>query len=432
MMTTEPIPTTEQPLPSELVDRFGSKVYSLGLRILREETEATALTKEVFQHLSQSIDQYDPERGSLKAWVMSLAHHKALARIRIKRGEASLVKEPLVAEGELQTVLDDRQVLERAYFDGYRVSQIATLTRMEAERVASAIHRGMTEVCRACETAELHPPTEDQEYAIHLEEIAAVYAVGALDKESDRNLLEDLVAAGDPFAVDTLRAMFEGLAGVAESVEQVPLPEAFEDDLQLVAAQPVVAARKRLGARKKGEKQNRYGIGIGAVTFILLCAMIGLYLSKASEARETRKMLTVAYEERDSLHAKGRYLAKLDSNLRIAVELISARGTEAVILRPTRDSSQNIHLFWSGAKRLAFLLDPQLPTTDSGITYRFWARTEKGDAVELGAVPVIKDNSPLVHVFQVPVDNPRGFVVTADSGRTGTLSSTPAYSGAVR
>jgi RNA polymerase sigma-70 factor (ECF subfamily) len=75
----------------ELYDRFASLVHGLAHRVLEDEEAANRITREVFAHIWEHPDAYDPKQGSFRSWVASLAHHRAVQRLR--RIEADLIRE---------------------------------------------------------------------------------------------------------------------------------------------------------------------------------------------------------------------------------------------------------------------------------------------------------------------------------------------------
>ena len=66
----------------ELYDRFASLVYSLAHRVLGDERAADATTREVFAHVWEHPDSYDPKQGPLRSWVATLTHRLAVQRLR--------------------------------------------------------------------------------------------------------------------------------------------------------------------------------------------------------------------------------------------------------------------------------------------------------------------------------------------------------------
>jgi RNA polymerase sigma-70 factor (ECF subfamily) len=66
----------------ELYDRFASLVHGLAHRVLDDERAADHVTREVFAHVWENPDAYDPKRGPLRSWIAELTRHFAVQRLR--------------------------------------------------------------------------------------------------------------------------------------------------------------------------------------------------------------------------------------------------------------------------------------------------------------------------------------------------------------
>jgi RNA polymerase sigma-70 factor (ECF subfamily) len=84
----------------ELYDRFASLVHGLAHRVLADEQAADRITREVFAHVWQHPDAYDPKQGPLRSWVAALTHRLAVQRLRQTETAA-------LAHGDLES-RDDR------------------------------------------------------------------------------------------------------------------------------------------------------------------------------------------------------------------------------------------------------------------------------------------------------------------------------------
>ncbi|MGP4009839.1 sigma-70 family RNA polymerase sigma factor [Streptomyces sp. 4N124] len=66
----------------ELYDRFASLVHGLAHRVLGDEHAADGITSDVFAHVWQHPEAYDPKQGPLRSWVATLTHRLAVQRLR--------------------------------------------------------------------------------------------------------------------------------------------------------------------------------------------------------------------------------------------------------------------------------------------------------------------------------------------------------------
>ncbi|MFE5405262.1 RNA polymerase sigma factor [Streptomyces sp. NPDC004596] len=72
----------------ELYDRFASLVHSLAHRVLGDERAADGVTREVFTHVWEHPDTYDPKQGPLRTWVAQVTHRLAVQRLRADESAA--------------------------------------------------------------------------------------------------------------------------------------------------------------------------------------------------------------------------------------------------------------------------------------------------------------------------------------------------------
>lgn len=132
-----------------LYDRHAALVYGLALKILASTTDAEDLTQEVFVTLRQA-STFDPARGSLAAYLITLTRSRAIDRLRARGRSRRLLEQwnvepthapaapsPLDAlalrertervRAALTTLPDSQRiVLELAYFRGLSQTEIAT------------------------------------------------------------------------------------------------------------------------------------------------------------------------------------------------------------------------------------------------------------------------------------------------------------------
>lgn len=131
-----------------LYDRYGGIVYRLALKILADPPASEDLTQEVFLALWQKKN-YDPQRGSINNFLMTMTRSRAIDRIRsqgakqrsIERWGQNLEAAPVApsplelasiserakrVKEAIQTLPENqRRVLEMAYYAGMSQSEIA-------------------------------------------------------------------------------------------------------------------------------------------------------------------------------------------------------------------------------------------------------------------------------------------------------------------
>src|SRR6516225_4088854 len=72
-------------------DRAAGQVFGLVLRVVRDPAQSEEVTQEVMLEVWRSASRFDPHRGSATAWLMTLAHRRAVDRIR--SGQAAAERE---------------------------------------------------------------------------------------------------------------------------------------------------------------------------------------------------------------------------------------------------------------------------------------------------------------------------------------------------
>jgi RNA polymerase sigma-70 factor (ECF subfamily) len=74
-----------EPALEELFRHFEQPVFGLALRILRDERAAEEATVDVFHRLWSRAATFDPERGKVPAWVLTITRSAALEALRARR-----------------------------------------------------------------------------------------------------------------------------------------------------------------------------------------------------------------------------------------------------------------------------------------------------------------------------------------------------------
>jgi RNA polymerase sigma-70 factor (ECF subfamily) len=72
----------------ELYDRFASLVHGLAHRVVGDEQAADALTRDVFVHVWEHPDSYDPAQEPLRTWLATLTSLLAVRRLRTTKTAA--------------------------------------------------------------------------------------------------------------------------------------------------------------------------------------------------------------------------------------------------------------------------------------------------------------------------------------------------------
>ncbi|WP_338892608.1 sigma-70 family RNA polymerase sigma factor [Rhodococcus sovatensis] len=127
----------------ELYDATSARVYGMVLRVLRDPGYSEETTQEVFLQIWRSAPNYDPNQGSPLAWIMTLAHRRAVDRVRSEQSGTDRE----AAYGAISHSPEHDEVLEavtqRLESDAV-IACLDTLTDTQRESVRMAYYSGWT------------------------------------------------------------------------------------------------------------------------------------------------------------------------------------------------------------------------------------------------------------------------------------------------
>ena len=129
---------------AELYDRHARVVYSLALRIVRDQRDAEEVVQDVFAQAWRQSGRYSAGRGSVIAWLMTLTKSRAVDRVRGRRArpDASSDPEPILAMAD-GTVPADEQLSMVARAGEVRAA-VDALPLLQRLAVELAFYEGLT------------------------------------------------------------------------------------------------------------------------------------------------------------------------------------------------------------------------------------------------------------------------------------------------
>jgi RNA polymerase sigma-70 factor, ECF subfamily len=122
-------------------DRCAAQVYGLVRRVVRDPAQSEEVTQEVMLEVWRTASRFDPYRGSATAWLMTMAHRRAVDRVRSGLAAAQREARAAVAETDYDVVAEEVETR----LDAQRVRRcLETLTELQRESVTLAYYGGYT------------------------------------------------------------------------------------------------------------------------------------------------------------------------------------------------------------------------------------------------------------------------------------------------
>jgi RNA polymerase sigma-70 factor (ECF subfamily) len=151
---------------AELYDLTSGRIYGVVWRVLRSADHAAEVTQEVYVEVWRQSARFDPQKGSVLAWMTTMAHRRAVDRVRSVTSEVARDERYAVAgtQRDVDHVWEDvdqkmdeervrkgmesltpiqREALTLAYFGGYTQTQVATLLKLPLGTVKTRIRDGL-------------------------------------------------------------------------------------------------------------------------------------------------------------------------------------------------------------------------------------------------------------------------------------------------
>jgi RNA polymerase sigma-70 factor (ECF subfamily) len=156
----------------DLYDRYRTMAYSIALRITTDPSLAEDVVQDAFLGVWRNASRYVEGRGSVKTWLLSIVHHRAVDAVRRRRPTTSLPEredtpppsltlpdiwaevagnleraEIAAAMATLSNV--QREAIELAYWGGLTQQEIAARTAAPLGTVKSRVRLGLLGLRRA-------------------------------------------------------------------------------------------------------------------------------------------------------------------------------------------------------------------------------------------------------------------------------------------
>jgi RNA polymerase sigma-70 factor (ECF subfamily) len=149
-----------------LYEQYGAMAFSIAYRITGDRAAAEDVVQESFLGAWRNAARYVDGRGTVRTWLLSIVHHRAIDAIRRRRPTIELpdaemgLPEPLVMPDTWTEVADgldraaiqvalgrisdvQREAIELAYFNGLTQTEIAERTGVPLGTVKGRLRLGL-------------------------------------------------------------------------------------------------------------------------------------------------------------------------------------------------------------------------------------------------------------------------------------------------
>ena len=133
----------DQAALTQLYEHFGQHVYNMAMHVLHNTAAAEEITQDIFFQLWNEPDQWDPEKGQLKSWLLVVTRYRAIDRLRREQRRPAM---NAVALDDLAHLLRGSDRVGDTQYDNGQILRdlLKALPADQRQVINLAFFRGMT------------------------------------------------------------------------------------------------------------------------------------------------------------------------------------------------------------------------------------------------------------------------------------------------
>lgn len=161
---------------AELYDRMAGKVFGVIRKVLRDPSYSEEVTQEVFTEAWRLANRFDPDKGSASTWLLTMAHRRAIDRVRSEQASRDRTErvghqerqrpfdqvaervETKIEHQQVRGALDEltdlqHEAIDLAYYQGYTYREVAELLDKPLGTIKTRIRDGLIRLRDTLEVA---------------------------------------------------------------------------------------------------------------------------------------------------------------------------------------------------------------------------------------------------------------------------------------
>jgi RNA polymerase sigma-70 factor (ECF subfamily) len=158
----------DQSALARIYDRLGNAVYGLSRQVLKDEGLAQDVTQEIFLRLWNEPQRFDPERGSLRSFLLREAHSRSIEKVRSeearkqRESRSEFRDRPVLRDTEDDVIASltsnevrnalsqlpeaERSAIVLAYYGGHSYREVASVLGAPEGTIKSRIRSGLSKL----------------------------------------------------------------------------------------------------------------------------------------------------------------------------------------------------------------------------------------------------------------------------------------------